>query len=73
MEQGQSKSVLRELEVYTEEELALALYLEKRTLAAWRAEQRGPDYIKLGKNIFYRARDVREWIDANVYFVRRTD
>jgi predicted DNA-binding transcriptional regulator AlpA len=58
-------------ELLSEVELAILMEVETRTLLAWRAEKKGPDYVKLGKSVFYRRRDVRDWIDANVVVVRR--
>jgi predicted DNA-binding transcriptional regulator AlpA len=36
-----------------------------RTLQAWRARQAGPAYVRVGRNVRYRLRDIRSWIDAN--------
>lgn len=60
------------LTILTEDDLAEVLGLEPRTIQAWRAEGRGPDFVKLGKSVFYRVADVRAWIDANVVVVKRT-
>lgn len=34
-------------------------------LATWRAEGRGPRFVKLGGRVYYRASDVAAWLDAN--------
>lgn len=59
------------IELFSEDELAEVLDVKPQTLAAWRAEERGPDYVKLGKSVFYRKADVLEWINANVVLTRR--
>lgn len=40
------------------------LGLSRGTLANWRAEGRGPHYIKLGKDVLYRVSDLEAWLDA---------
>jgi predicted DNA-binding transcriptional regulator AlpA len=59
------------LNLLSELELADALGVEERTLQMWRQQQRGPDYVKLGKQVFYRCEDVRDWINTSVQVVRR--
>jgi predicted DNA-binding transcriptional regulator AlpA len=36
------------------------------TLAAWRNRGQGPRYVKIGKLIFYRPSDLREWVKSRV-------
>lgn len=55
----------RELDLLTEDETAAALNAEPRTLADWRTNGAGPDYIKLGKSVFYCRSDLRRWIENN--------
>ena len=40
------------------------LGLSRGTLANWRAEGRGPRYVKLGKDVLYRVSDIESWLDA---------
>jgi len=40
------------------------LGLSRGTLANWRAEGRGPRYIKLGRDVLYRVSDLEAWLDA---------
>ena len=49
----------------TAEELAEMLDLHKVTLAAWRAEGKGPAFIKAGRRVRYRPSDIEEWVEAN--------
>ena len=41
------------------------LGVAEQTLARWRSEGHGPPYIKLGKKVYYRAGDLRAWVDAS--------
>lgn len=59
------------IELFNEDELAEILEVKPQTLATWRAEERGPDYVKLGKSVFYRKADVLDWVNANVVVTRR--
>ena len=47
------------------QDLAVLLDVDERTLAVWRCQRRGPDFVKLGRTVFYRRRDVETWIDLN--------
>jgi hypothetical protein len=44
---------------------AQILRLKPATLAAWRAQRRGPPFIRLGRAIFYWRRDLIDYITAN--------
>lgn len=48
------------------DELAAALGIAEQTLAGWRSAGKGPDYVKLGKGVFYRLEDVKAWVSASV-------
>lgn len=49
----------------TPDQLAKRWRLHKKSLARWRAEKKGPPYMKLGgsKNaaIYYRMQDIMKW------------
>jgi hypothetical protein len=45
-----------------ESDLAAELDRDVRTLQRWRARRIGPAYIRIGRQIFYRAEAVREWL-----------
>lgn len=53
-------------------DLAGLIGIDERTLAMWRARGCGPDYTKLGRNVFYRRHEVQEWIALNVMPTDRT-
>jgi predicted DNA-binding transcriptional regulator AlpA len=59
----QIKDATRErLGLITPEELAVALEVTTATLQTWRVQDYGPRYVKLGKGVFYRYEEVKEWI-----------
>jgi excisionase family DNA binding protein len=41
------------------------LGLSSRTLQAWRVKNGGPPFIRAGRAIRYRRRDLLAWMDAN--------
>jgi hypothetical protein len=41
------------------------LGLSSRTLQAWRGKSVGPPYVRAGRAIRYRRRDLIAWMDAN--------
>lgn len=53
-------------DLLSEDDLAVTLGVTVQTLATWRSERQGPDYVKLGKSVFYRVDDIVEWIDRNI-------
>jgi Helix-turn-helix domain len=44
---------------------AQLLNLSARTLQAWRLTSRGPAFVRAGRSVRYRRRDLLAWIDAN--------
>jgi predicted DNA-binding transcriptional regulator AlpA len=60
-----------ELQLIDAPVVAGAIGVAEQTLAAWRSDKTGPDYVKLGKNVFYRADDLRRWIGTNVVSVAK--
>jgi len=55
----------------SEDELATLIDVKSQTLQTWRVQKTGPDFVKLGKSVFYRKSDVEEWIAANVVATNR--
>lgn len=54
------------LDILTDNELAAALDVSLKTLKHWRAQGQGPKYVRLGRGVFYRRKDITEWINASV-------
>lgn len=52
----------RQLGLLTENELAETIGVTTNTLVAWRTKRTGPPHIKFGRNIFYRAGDVAQYV-----------
>jgi excisionase family DNA binding protein len=48
----------------TEVEAADLLKLSTRTLQSWRIKTEGPPFVRVGRAIRYRLRDVVTWIEA---------
>ena len=40
--------------------------IARQTMSRWRHEGRPPRYCRLGRRIFYRAGDLREWFDSEI-------
>ena len=49
----------------TERQAAEFLNVSERTLQSWRARRVGPAFVKSGRVVRYRLRDLLSWIDAN--------
>jgi hypothetical protein len=49
----------------TESQAADALNLSIRTLQAWRTKRSGPSFVRAGRAIRYRRRDLYAWMDVN--------
>lgn len=67
-----TKHLRETMGLFDEQDLMDLLGLKKETLAAWRGDKIGPDYVKLGKAVFYRKADVNEWIARCVVVTKRT-
>lgn len=57
-------------EYLTAAEVGVKVRKSEAALAQWRYLGRGPKFIKLGRNIRYRASDVEAWLDQRT--VQRT-
>lgn len=54
------------LQLWTAADVATTIDVTVETLAQWRQAGTGPNYVKLGKAVFYRRSDIAEWIDSSV-------
>lgn len=52
-------------ELFTAAALATRWEMSPGTLSNWRIAGKGPKFIKVGKKIFYRITDVRDWESKN--------
>ena len=46
----------------TDSETAAELRLTTRTLARWRAERRGPAWLRVGRRVMYRRASIERWL-----------
>lgn len=61
---------LRErLGLISQEELADMLEVTRETLREWRRLKQGPDYVRVGKSVFYRESDIHDWMKRNAVTV----
>lgn len=52
-----------ERKLYNSEDLSDFLGTTPGTLAQWRFHGKGPRFVKIGRNVRYRASDVLAWLD----------
>ena len=50
----------------TETEAAEMTDVRPQTMAVWRSKGVGPPYVKVGRNVRYRPRDIEEYIEKNL-------
>lgn len=55
--------------ILTEDDLNEMLNISEHTSQSWRVLGGGPKFVKLGKTIFYRIKDVEDWIIANLHSI----
>lgn len=67
----QTDNLRQSLAVYTPDELASILGVTRKTLAEWRRLKKGPDFVRIEKNVLYRQKDVETWMDLNTVLVQR--
>lgn len=51
----------------TTQEVADLLNVRRTTLEAWRSRGGGPKFMKLGRVVRYRRRDVDQWLEENTH------
>ena len=57
-------------EIYEPDSVQLSLIGKPQTLARYRHEGRGPNYLKLGKKILYRGQDIIIWLNKHEVRIR---
>lgn len=50
----------------TPDEVAKLLGLSTKTLAEWRSQGKGPDFVRLRRNIRYRLADIKAYLAENI-------
>jgi hypothetical protein len=51
-------------ELIPSDDAASLLHQKPATLTAWRNQERGPAYLKIGRAIYYRRADLSDWLAA---------
>jgi len=57
---------MNDIALFTQDELAAKLKVSRGILRQWRRKQRGPPFVRVGRNIMYRPSDVADWLRQNV-------
>ena len=52
-------------QLLTEHEAAVALLVSVKTLQAWRVQGRNVPFVRIGRRIAYRVRDINDFIEKN--------
>jgi excisionase family DNA binding protein len=52
-------------DILTPHELAALVHASPRTIIRWRSEGTGPTYVRAGRRVLYRRRDVVEWLERH--------
>jgi hypothetical protein len=47
-------------------EAAKLLRIKPQTLAAWRSQSRGPEYLKVGRSVYYRRDSIGSFLAAKI-------
>lgn len=47
---------------YNTDDEALRFIASKQTMARWRSEGKGPNYVKFGSRVAYKGSDLLDWI-----------
>ncbi len=53
-------------ELISSEEAARLLRQKVQTLAAWRSDKRGPEYVKIGRTVLYRRSSISTYIATQI-------
>ena len=53
-------------ELLTAAQAAELLHQRLQTLAGWRCENRGPEYLKVGRTVFYRRAALSTWLAGHI-------
>lgn len=51
-------------DIFNEVTLSKKIGVPKSTLTHWRMEGRGPKFFKVGKSVYYRGQDIKDWANS---------
>jgi predicted DNA-binding transcriptional regulator AlpA len=60
------RSLLEKLGLMHESDVCTLCNVRSETLWSWRKDNKGPAYVKIGREICYRVDDLMNWIASNV-------
>ena len=60
----QSASTSELTKLLTPDDVAELFQIDKQLLNKWRSARRGPQFVKIGHAVRYRAEDVKVWVDG---------
>ena len=67
-------AVLRaEFGLLSQEQVSALLQVRKETLREWRRLKQGPNFVRVGKRVFYRRDDVVAYINSHVVSPKASD
>ena len=50
--------------LYGTKDPALEVIAPRQTFAVWRYKRKGPAYIRIGRRVFYRGKDLNDWLES---------
>lgn len=59
--------------LYSATDPALRQIAPASTMAHWRSERRGPDFVKIGQRVAYRGCDLNRWLEAQTVRTGHSD
>jgi hypothetical protein len=53
-------------ELLSATDAAMLLHQRPQTLAGWRCDNKGPEYVKIGRAVFYRRAAISAWLATQI-------
>jgi predicted DNA-binding transcriptional regulator AlpA len=72
MDEAPADQLRGRLGLLLEAELAVTLGVRIETLRVWRTRKIGPNFVKLGKAVFYRLADIETWVANQVVITKKS-
>lgn len=63
---AEENSTVSDNQLRTTDEAAARLRANPRTMERWRMDGVGPAFVKVGARVYYRDRDLDEWVESQV-------
>jgi hypothetical protein len=73
IEAGRGERLRDSFALLSPADLAALIGVDERTLAVWRSTHKGPDFVRLGRAVFYQRSAVLAWVELNVTPTDRTN